>query len=216
MRILLLGATGRTGKWLVNSALEHGYSLNCLVRSAEGIISHPQIQIFEGSPLDKDLLRRSLEDCNAIVSALNISRTSDFPWAKLRTPPTLLSEVMTLLVELISETPAKRLVVCSAWGVAETKKELPGWFRWVIDHSNVGAAYKDHERQEQIIRNSQFDWTIVRPSGLTNAKGLKEIKISYDNSPKPNLTINRQSVAQFMIDALSNDELIGKCPVISS
>ena len=200
----------------MKSALERGYSLNCLVRSVEGIVSHPQIQIFEGSPLDKDILRRSLKDCNAIVSALNISRTSDFPWAKLRTPPTLLSEVMTLLVELTSETTAKRLVLCSAWGVAETKKELPGWFRWVIDYSNVGAAYRDHERQEQIIRNSKFDWTMVRPSGLTNAKGLKEIKISYDNSPKPNLTINRQSVAQFMIDALSDDELIGKCPVISS
>ena len=201
---------------MVKTALERGYSLNCLVRSKEAINSHPQIQKFEGLPLDKDVLRRSLEDCNAIISALNISRTSDFPWAKLRTPPTLLSEVVTSLVELSTEIAAKRLVVCSAWGVAETKQELPGWFRWVIDHSNVGAAYKDHERQELIIRSSQFDWTIVRPSGLTNARGLKKIKISYNNSPKPNLTINRQSVAQFMIDALTDDELICKCPVISS
>ena len=92
---------------------------------------------------------QALNDCEALVSALNISRRSDFPWAKLRTPPTLLSDVMNNVGEIAVQVSLKRLVVCSAWGAGETKKDLPAWFRWVIDHSNVGVTYqvmKDKKR----------------------------------------------------------------------
>jgi uncharacterized protein YbjT (DUF2867 family) len=156
-----------------------------------------------------------MQGCGAVVSALNISRTSDFPWAKLRTPKTYLSEVMQNVVSVAKKQAVRRVVVCSAWGVLETRKDIPFWFRWMIDNSNIGVAYKDHERQEQVLEASNLDWTIVRPVGLVNSKTVQPIKESFGNSPKPLLTISRLSVASYMIESLQNSDAIGKKVVIS-
>ena len=94
-------------------------------------------------------------------------------------------------------------------------EEIPVWFRWFIKNSNIGVAYKDHERQENELKTSKLDWTIVRPTGLTNFKKEKKIIESYNNEPKPKLTISRKNVAKFMVNALKRDELIGQITVIS-
>ena len=170
---------------------------------------------LKGAPEQVSDLENALKDCKGIISALNISRKSDFPWSKLRTPPTFLSDVMKNIILLTTKNGLERIVVCSAWGVAETEKEIPIWFKWFIKNSNIGVAYKDHERQENELKKSKLDWTIVRPTGLTNLKREKKIIESYNNEPKPKLTISRKNVAKFMANALKREELIGQTPVIS-
>ena len=216
MNILLLGGTGRTGKLVLQVAKEQGHRVNCLVRNAGKTPNSQRAQVFEGNAINSDDLEKAISGCEAVVSVLNISRTSDFPWARLRTPSNYLSEVMTNTIRLSKKHSIRRLVVCSAWGVAETKKDLPAWFNWFIDNSKIGVAYKDHECQEKLLNDSDLDWTIVRPSGLTNSKKQQKIIESYANSPAPKLFISRLSVAQFMIEALKRDDLIKKAPVISA
>jgi len=215
MKILILGATGRTGKWVLQEALQKSYEVHVLVRDPTKITENKNLTVFKGTPTDKTMLSKAAETCNAIISVLNISRTSDFPWAKLRTPKTFLSDVMHHIVKVSKEHEIKRAVVCSAWGVNNTNSEIPFWFRWMIGHSNIGAAYTDHERQENILIYSDLNWTIVRPVGLINGKPSK-IRVSYNHKPKPKLTISRRSVAAFMVNTIENDSLIGKLPTISS
>lgn len=216
MKILILGATGRTGKLILEEALNQDYEVNCLVREPKRIkANHEKLKILKGSPEQISDLENALKGCKGIISALNISRKSDFPWSKLRTPPTFLSDVMKNLISLTEENGLERIVVCSAWGVAETEKEIPFWFNWFIKNSNIGVAYKDHERQEEELKKSKLNWTIVRPTGLTNFKNDKKVIESYNNEPKPKLTISRKNVAKFMVNALKRNELIGKTPVIS-
>jgi putative NADH-flavin reductase len=216
MKILLLGATGRTGKLVVNEVLQRGHELNCLVRDPQKIKSvHERLKVFQGSPEKKSDLEASIKNCEAIINVLNVSRNSDFPWSKLRTPPTFLSEVMKNVIELAENHSAKRIVVCSAWGAAETKKDLPSWFRWFIDNSNIGYTYRDHERQEKLLMSSRLLWTIVRPVGLTNFKKYQEIIETFNNKPKPRMTVNRISLARYLVEAISNESLVYKAPVIS-
>lgn len=215
MKLLLLGASGRTGKLVLKELLNKGYTVNCLVRK------QPEQQLaganyLIGSPDDKALMKNALDGCEAVISVLNISRASDFPWAKLRTPERFLSGVMNILIPLARDKNIKRIIACSAWGVLETKAHIPAWFRWLIDHSNIGAAYADHERQEKILQQSGLNWTIVRPAALINSRKSQRILESYRNEPQPKLTISRLSVARYLADALSNDSLIGKTPVISA
>lgn len=215
MKILVLGATGRTGKFLVEYALKKGYHVNCLVRDSSRIQSVPDLTIFQGNPINKEDLSKAIKGCSAVVSALNISRTSDFPWAKLRTPNTYLSDVITNILVLATKHELNRIVVCSAWGVLETEKDIPFWFRWMINNSNIGAAYKDHERQEKLLESSDANWTIVRPVGLSNSKSHQDVRESFNNQPKPSLLIGRRLVAKYMIDSIENPQLIGKKVVIS-
>lgn len=217
MKILVLGATGRTGKHVVDEALRKGHELVCLVRRPEAIRQrHKQLTVLQGSPERIADLEKALQDCEAVLSVLNISRNSDFPWSRLRTPKTLLSEVMTNLIKLSNQHAIRRVVVCSAWGVSDTKRFLPSWFVWLIEHSNVGFAYRDHERQEEILMKSSLPWTIVRPTGLTNSKRNQNVIQSYNNDPKPNFTISRRSVAKYLVDAINDAALIRKAPVISA
>ena len=216
MKLLILGATGRTGKLILEEALNQGYKVRCLVREPKKInLNHNALEVYKGSPEQISDLDNAIKDCDRIISVLNISRKSDFPWARLRTPPTFLSDVMKNIISLIKKNELERLIVCSAWGVAETEKEIPAWFRWLIKNSNIGIAYKDHERQENELKKSKLNWTIVRPTGLTNFKMEKKIIESYNNEPKPRLTISRKNLAKFMVNALKRRELIGKTPVIS-
>jgi putative NADH-flavin reductase len=216
MKILLLGATGRTGRQILEQALERAHSVSALVRNKQKLtINHPQLLLLEGDPLDKMALSRALQDCEAVVSALNISRTSDFPWAPLRTPKDFLSKVMTNIIEMLGPSSSVRIIFISAWGVAETKKDIPGWFRWFIDHSNLRYPYLDHERQENLLKQTSLQWTSVRPAGLTNGKKKKEVIASFNNQPKPNLLISRKNLAGFMLDVLEKNLYIREMPVVS-
>lgn len=215
MKILLLGATGRTGKLVLEQSLKEGYQVHCLSRNSVRIKMQAGITTFEGDPSKKEDLEKAIEGCDAIIGVLNISRKSDFPWAPIRTPANFLSETMKELIPIAEARRIKRLIVCSAWGVAETRTSLPGWFRWFIDHSNIGVAYSDHERQERLIEDSKLEWTIVRPVGLTNSKSNQKVKETFDNQPKPSLLISRKSVSKYLVDSLEVNTLIGKKVVIS-
>jgi len=215
MKILLLGATGRTGKLVLKRALDKGYQVNCLARKTKRIERNDGLSIFEGNPTNKADLMKAISGCEGGISVLNISRKSDFPWSPLRTPSTFLSDVMTTLVPIAIKQNVNRITVCSAWGVSETKKEIPKWFKWFIDNSNIGVAYKDHARQEKIVLESNLEWTIVRPVGLYNSNREENILETFDNVPKPNLLISRQSVAEYILESMENDMLIKKKVVIS-
>ena len=155
-----------------------------------------------------------MNGCQAIVSALNISRTTDFPWSPLRTPKDFLSSVMKHIIELAPQFNIRRIVFTSAWGVAESKEDIPGWFRWFIDHSNIRYPYLDHARQEEMIRQTGLEWTGVRAVGLTNSKTKKEVLVSFGNKPKPKLLISRYNLAGFIVDVLTKEKYVGELPVV--
>jgi nucleoside-diphosphate-sugar epimerase len=205
MRVLLLGATGRTGKIALELLLSQGHDVHALVRDKEKVTTaSDKLHLFVGNPQQKADLQNAAHGCNSVLAVLNISRNSDFPWAKLRTSPTVRSDTMKLLLEISNEEKIQKIVVCTAWGVNETKKDLPGWFRWFIENSNIGIAYADHERQEKILASSSIHYVIVRPVGLTDSKKAKPVQTSQNNSPRPRLTISRINTAKFMIEQLTD------------
>ncbi|MEL6558102.1 MAG: NAD(P)H-binding protein [Bacteroidota bacterium] len=214
MKILLLGATGRTGKHILAQCLEKGLQVNCLVRDSSKVTPANGLEIYQGDVANKSDLMRASNGCSQVVSILNISRKSDFPWSKLRTPPTLLSDTMHQLIEVVKTNDIQKITVCSAWGVAESKKDIPVWFRWMIDNSNIGVAYKDHQKQEEILKSSGLNYTIVRPVGLTNAK-IHNVRESFNNQPKPTMLISRKTVASYFVECLMSDSADRKVVTIS-
>lgn len=217
MRILILGATGRTGRLLLSQALKRGYEVQVLVRDRQKIrIADPKLQVMEGHPADKACLAKAIQGCEAVLSTLNISRHNDFPWSGIRSPLNLLSDVMASIIKLAEAHAIRRVIFTSAWGVGETEKDIPKWFRWLIRNSNIRYPYQDLFRTEQVVKNSQLDWTAVRPAVLTNFKRISACKVSIDNDPLPGLFISRASVASFMLDVLEKGMYIREAPVISA
>ncbi|MFB9842899.1 NAD(P)-dependent oxidoreductase [Mucilaginibacter ginsenosidivorans] len=216
MQILVLGGTGRTGRLVIDEALKRGHSVSVVVSHEYRLKHAPRLlDVHEGTPLNKYTLSAAMKGCDAIISTLNISRMSDFPWAALRTSEDFLSVSMKNILEASAEQKVKRIIMTSAWGVGETWKDIPFWFRWLVNNSNIHYAYYEHERQEELLKNSDAEWTAVRPAGLTDSMKEREIKVSLNNSPKPSLTISRLNTAKFMLDVLEKGLYIRQCPVIS-
>ena len=217
-KIAVLGATGRTGIWIVKEALNRGYAVNALVRAQSSLdIEHPDLTVFKGVPTSAKDLARTMDGCDAVLNALNISRKTEWwLWSNLSSSPTFLSEVAQKVVAVAKEIDLKRCLTVSAWGTGSTKQDIPAWFRFFINNTKIGVTYRDHERQEAIWEKSGLDWTVVRPVGLTNDTAEKPIQVLLESkTTKPDkLTISRRMVATFMLDALENDPYIQQKPII--
>lgn len=217
IHLLLLGATGRTGKEVLYQALDRGYKVTALVRDSSKIeIQSPKLKVLEGDTRIPSDLNGALQRCEAVISCLNISRKSDFPWSALRTPENFLSLTMKSLINACNENGIQRLIFTSAWGVGDSRPYTPGWFAWFIDNSNLSAAYMEHERQEAMVKNSGLNWTIVRPVGLVNRKKPKPVNVFFNNEGKPAMTISRRDTARFLLDTIADPTYYRAIPVISS
>ncbi len=218
MKLFLLGATGRTGRHVLELALERGHTVQALVRFPEKVAAapHPNLRLFTGTPTDAEAAAQAMAGCEVVISTLNIARTSEFPWSPLRTPEDFLSQSLHNIIAGMRRHGLRRLVLTSAWGAGETAADIPGWFRWFIQNSNIGPAYRDHERQEALLlKTTDLDWTAVRPAGLVNTKKLDPPRVSFGGKPKPALTIGRRQLAKFLVDIAEDGRYVREMPVVS-
>ncbi len=216
MKILILGATGRTGRLIVEEALKQGYDLNVLVRDKNKIpFNSKSIKVYEGTPARRTDLAAAMQGCEVVISALSVAKASDAPWSKLISPKNFVSESMKNVIAEANQQNLKRLITISAWGVLETKKDVPFWFKWMIDYTNLRHVYADHESQEKLLAASNLTWTAARPVALNDSKKIKTLIVGFNNLPKPSLYISRRSVARFMVDVVKSDKYDMKSPTIS-
>jgi len=215
--ISIIGANGRTGIEIVKQALDRGIAVKALVRDKQKIqISNSLLEIIEGTPTNLEDVTKAISGVDAVFIALNISRKSDFPWSKVVTPTTLFSASMENIVLAMKENGVQRVITVSAWGVGDSYKEVNWIFRFLINKTNVGTAYMGHEDQEQILINSELEWTAVRPVGLTSDGNSKPTRVSINRNKKLKMSISRKDVARFMLDIMENEVYYRTSPSISN
>lgn len=212
--ILLLGATGRTGKHLLAYALEKDYYVTCLVRSPEKIgLSHPHLHLVNGTPYQLEDMRKAIPGCDAVISVLNNSRVSDLPWARQTGPTDVLECSVINALAAMNENGIRRIITLSTVGAGESMKFLPFPLRWLVRYTNLGIVFNDHTRSEALLQASSADWTSVRATNLTNRE--KEKRVAVDYHTRPALFISRKNVARFMVDIIDDKECFRKMPFIS-
>ena len=177
-------------------------------------LNSEHLTVVKGDVTNSIDLNKAMKSVDVVITALNISRKSDFPWAKLRTPKTLLSDTMKILVDLGEKNDIQKIITISAWGANESKNDLPMWFKWLINNSNVKSGYEDHERQENILVKSDVDWMIIRPVGLSDSQKNKKANISTD-SKTFGLLVARKTVANFIVTNLKGNQFVKKIVTIS-
>jgi putative NADH-flavin reductase len=210
MNILVLGATGRTGRLTVEAAIARGHHISAIVRD-KSKINLPGVNCFEGSPTDEALIGKVIQGMDAVVVALSINRKSDSPFAKIISPLTIISDSVKALVSIMEKNNVKRVVSISASGVGDSWKDLPFVAKIFVGMTNIKLAYKDHDRHEQMLRNSKLDWTIVRPVML-NDKETDNYRVT---SGKPESSgISRKAVAKFIIDSIESGDHVKQCLTI--
>jgi len=216
MKILLFGATGRTGKIILQKALNDGHEVTAIVRDPsklEGI----NVNIIKGTPYDKETVKKAISNCDVVISTLNVSRESDSPWAKLRSPKDMISRSIQNALEAMKEKSIKRIIVMGVLGAGESRKKLPLILKIILSTSNLKYAFNDHTRQEELLAKSDSDWTVIRLPMLTEEEVEKDILIKkLNDDTKLNRKINRESVARFILNILEDGNYYKSIVAISN
>jgi len=214
-RILLYGATGRTGKLVLKYALEKGYYVTALARNPQKIdLRSEKLTIIKGSPESIDDVRTAIKDCEIVINTLSAFNEKEVLSLKKVELRHILEKSIHNTIKVMNELNIKKIVSLSSIGVGSSYTYAPWYMKLMIKISNFKFVFADHNKQENLLMNSNLDWIIVRPVALNDDTEIKQLAVQYDKTPSP-FKISRSLTAKFMIDSLETDQYIHKAPIIS-
>ncbi|MET7770757.1 SDR family oxidoreductase [Nocardia sp. NPDC005366] len=207
MRIAVFGATGSVGRLVVERALEQGHEVTAFTRDAAGIARrHDRLRVVQGDVFDTDAAQRAVTDQDAVIVALGDGRTG-----KVRSGGT------EAIIEAMRRTGVKRLICQSSLGVGDSRDNLDFLWKYVFFGVLLRKAYNDHVAQEQCVRASGLDWTIVRPSAFTDGPRTGGFRRDVPTDATGlTLKISRADIADFLVEQLTDATYVHRTPGISN
>jgi uncharacterized protein YbjT (DUF2867 family) len=200
LKLLVLGASGGVGSWLVRLAAERGHEVTALARPTARVDAPSSVRVVRGDVIDPQVLQLVVEGQDAVASCIGLRRSGASPWAALQSPPDLVESVTRALVSTMQGAGVQRLFTISAGGVGDSITQLSGPVRWLVTRGNIATAYDDLMRMESVLRASGIDWLAVRPVTLANGPptGRAGPVTRYTMISR----VRRSDVAAWMLDAL--------------
>jgi uncharacterized protein YbjT (DUF2867 family) len=201
MKLLILGASGATGRWLVRLAAQAGHDVTALVRPSTPFDAPAGVRVIRGEVLDPAIIATAVENKDAVASCLGIRRASKFPWAPILSPPDFTARVASALIPAMSHAGVRRVVAISAGGVAESITQLTTPVRWMVGAGTIGVAYRDLADTERLLSASRLDWLAVRP--VTLVDGPPTGRVGKVEKYGLFSIVRRADVATWMLGALA-------------
>jgi putative NADH-flavin reductase len=196
MKMVIFGASGRTGRSLVAQAVKRGDDVVVLVRDASTQWFPDAVEVRQGNPSDSHAVEAALVGVEAVISALG-------PIAEETT--TQISDATRVIVDAMARLGPRRLVIA-----ANAK---------VLDDSEVTGAYAnvaaEHRRDAAILRESRLDWTVIAAPMLTDDPPTGSVVTVVDGKA-PGRSITRGDYAAALLDAIGTDAWIGHIVGISN
>jgi putative NADH-flavin reductase len=207
VKIAVLGATGRTGRPLVEELLRRGHHVTAVVRDPAGAGLPDVVDLVPGDVRDADVLRRAITGADAVMSVLG-PRKGD---------PTLHRQVAPLVVEVMREAGLRRFVGVSGAGVdadGDRKSRRDRIISGIIKRL-PGDAVKDKVLEYGVWRDSGLDWTLVRPPRLTEGQATGSVEHHASTSPR-STSIRRADLAVFLADEVEQGRYVGRAPLVAA
>lgn len=210
MRVVIFGASGKTGRLLVEGALREGHRVRAFVRDRSKItMQHEHLQIFEGDVLDVTRVEEAVENCGAVLSALGHTKNST-------------NDVQTRgtenIVGAMRKHGKRRLVSLTGAGVRdpEDRPKLADRAFALLLGTLMPSVLRDAEGHAEVIQQSGLDWVIVRAPRLTDGPATNcEYRVGLVDE-KSGTSVSRADVADFMLRQLTADEYLREMPMVSS
>ena len=186
MRVLVLGATGGIGKFLLEFATARGHEVTAFVRSPQKIaLKSERLRAVSGDLLHAEQLAQALLGQDVVLSA--------FGPATLRRVTTR-GEFGTALATAMGRSGVRRAVVVSSGLLFEEQNTIGKLLRGTLFRNLL----PDMTAMEATLEKDGLEWTIVRPPRLTNGPLTKSYSVADGRLPK-GMTVSRACVADFMI-----------------
>lgn len=205
--IVVLGANGGIGSEVVQIALKQGHRVTAILRTPDKLsIEHPMLTAVKGDILDCNNLAHLshyITNKDVVISAIGKSSLKK---------TNLYSEGNKNLVDLMNKAGVSRAFFISAEGL-EVNPSFPFFIKFAtryILQVLLKNPFADLKRMEAVVKNSELNWTIMRPPSLTNGPFTGNYRIAIDGFLNKGMRISRADLAHFMVTNIFNSHLFKK------
>jgi uncharacterized protein YbjT (DUF2867 family) len=192
MNLVVLGATGRTGRLVVEQALVAGHSVTALVRSPEKLTTgHANLRVVKGEATEPSAVSGALEGADAVISTLGGNGS-------------VIADSTTAIVAAARKTGVRRVVVLSTFAA---ERDRLGAGTRLLTGLGMGAMLKDKSAGEEMLRRSDLEWTIVYASILSDGPASGSVAV-LPKGAKRGLSekVSRADVAAWLVQAATGVE----------
>jgi len=196
-RLLILGATGGTGLHVVSQALDAGNEVTAYVRHPAKLqVKHERLRVVVG-PIADDAMpfREAMSGQQAVISTLGRGLSLQSEHVIERCVPPMLAAMKAGGVG--------RLIFTSAIGVGDAYAEAPLLSK-LVARVLLRDIYPDKLIGENLVRNSDLEWTIVQPAGLTNGRLTRRYRAADHLRHRMVATISRADLAHFLLSQVDD------------
>jgi putative NADH-flavin reductase len=207
--LLVLGATGGTGREVVSQALEQGHAVTGFARHPERMgRAHDRLRFVAGDVADGGAtLDEAVRGQDAVISTLGRGLSFKSEGLIARSVPNI--------VDTMRRHAVTRLIFTSAYGVGVTWQDVPTVSR-ILARLLLRDLYADKEAGEETLRRSGLVWTIVYPSTLTNGPRTGRYRVGERLAMRGLPRISRADLAAFLVTQIEDRGYIGKGVLITS
>ncbi len=205
MKLGIFGATGGIGRLLVEQALGAGHAVTVLVRTpATFLVQDERMMVLQGDVRDLAAVQSAVTGQDALLSALGSNQ---------RGPVSVCTDGIQSILTAMDRSHVRRLLVVSAYGATESHhRNLYNLLLW----TSLKEKMVDKERMEHLIMHSDVDWTLVRPSFLTNGPRTQQYRSAPDLHMHLTSHISRADVADCLLHSLTDTTSIRKALTLTA
>ena len=207
MRLLVIGATGGTGKQIVSQALQAGHDVTVFARDrTRAGADQPRLRVILGDVHDGPALAEAIRGHDVVISALGRGYSFNSEQLMRRAVPVLIGSMKSAGV--------RRLVFTSAMGVDDSFAGAPIMAK-VFFSTLLRGIYADKAIGDRLIEESGLEWTIVRPTKLTDGPLTATYRSSEHLAMSGMPSISRADTAHFILQAAADARTVGKKVLIT-
>ena len=205
--VLVIGASKGIGLETVKRALNKGHAVRAFARTAHRLpIDDPRLSKIMADATDAVAIAAALQGADAVIQCLGAGIGFQ--------PVTVFSKATRVLVDAMAVSPLKRLIAVTGLGAGDSRGIGSFVYTNVLFPLVLKRIYDDKDVQEQIIKKSSLDWTIVRPGILTNGPETGAYKVLVERKDWRAGSISRADVADFLISQVTDRTLLRKTPLL--
>ena len=206
MKVLVIGAAGKTGRAVVERAVKEGHEVTAFVHSAAGY-DVPGVAVQAGDATDTAAMEAAVTGQDAVIDTV----AGKTPYKHT----TLEASVATMIVTAMQRHGVRLLVVTSMVDEADSAANTPFYVKIALATFLRGAT-PDKANMEAAVTGSELDWVITRPAILTEKPATGDVRIFSPGNRDKAHSITRADLAAFLVAQLTSDDHLRQAVTIAN
>jgi uncharacterized protein YbjT (DUF2867 family) len=217
MKVLVIGATGGSGRAVVDELLAQGHEVTAFARRRDAFsdaVRKPRIVTGDATRMED--VEHAVRGQDGVIVTLGITENAALVRLRgtSRTPLTVRSVGTRNVIVAMRKLGVRKLVVQTTYGVGDTRGRLP--LMWKLMFSLLlGPQIADTEVQEREVRESGLDWVLAQPVALTDEIDDGSAFASITGEA-PAMKVSRRRVGRFLAQAAISSQYVGRSVALSA